>query len=540
MESLRRLCCQELRVYPGRRIVIRRMLTVAGVAAVASVLPAVAASSVMTAWAAPGQSGASAAIPLPSPGEWWLTTWKMRPIVWPLTEGAGVTVAVLDTGVQANAPDLRGVVLPGGDTTGHHSDGRIDFGAVGDGTMMAVLIAGQGHGTGMIGMAPAARILPVVVNTTDNTTADPGAIAAGIVYAANHGAQVIDVAQEHPSGSASGCDPAEQAAVAYAISRDAVVVAAAGDTSMVGPRPAEPASCAGVVSVAAIGSGRMPWPGNVRQPYLTVVNPGGGLITSDRNGRLVTGLSGTRAASALAAGAVALVRAHYPTMPWYQVVQRVTGTALTEGGQVPNESFGYGIFRLSHAINATTAPVPASAPNPVYARYQSWLATTQGQAVSRRLAGSQPSDTPAATAGHGGSSTLALLAILAVLIAAGASAAAVVYRLKPDLAARLTGFLAPVKLSRFTRVKPVWLARESAGQTAARSSGRHRLDPPVAAAFTGLLDPPESQLSQEAPDGGVPEDYLILGDAAPYRIPPYSPAPGSGRDDGLLAPDGFR
>ena len=344
--------------------------------------------------------------PMPRAGEWWFTSWKILPRVWPLTEGAGVTVAVLDTGVQASVPDLRGAVLPGGDTTGHHTNGETDFNTDGDGhgTMMSVLIAGQGFGTGMVGVAPKAKILPVVINAgVTDVTADPGAMAAGIIYAANHGAQVIDISQEHPSVSASGCDAAEQAAVAYALARDIVVVAAAGDTNLAGAGPAEPASCAGVLAVGAVTPNRSLWPHDTRQPYITVVNPGADLITSGRDGRLLTGVSGTRAASALAAGAVALIRSRYPTMPWYRVIQRLTGTALPEGGHVPNDSFGYGILRLSQAVNASAYPVPASAPNPVYAKYRAWLATPQGRSVSRQL-GASPS--PAAAASPAGKGRL--------------------------------------------------------------------------------------------------------------------------------------
>ena len=103
---------------------------------------------------------------------------------------------------------------------------------------MSVLIAGQGYGTGMVGVAPKAKILPVVINAgATDVTADPGATAAGIIYAANHGAQVIDISQEYPSVSASGCDAAEQAAVAYALARDIVVVAAAGPALQPRARP---------------------------------------------------------------------------------------------------------------------------------------------------------------------------------------------------------------------------------------------------------------------------------------------------------------
>ena len=481
-------------------VVIRRMLAAVGVATVVS---AVAAPS---AWAVPGERGRDGQVGYgagaglqPRAGEWWLTTWKMVPVVWPLTEGAGVTVAVVDTGVQASVPDLRGAVLPGGDVTGHHSNGETDFNAEGDGhgTMMSVLIAGQGYGTGMIGMAPRAKILPVVVHAAAaDGTADPAMMAAGIMYAANHGARVIDVSQEHSSASASGCDAAEQAAVAYALARDIVVIAAAGDTDLTGTGPAEPASCAGVVAVGAVQPKRVLWPGNTHQPYITVVNPGADLITSGRDGRLVSGVSGTRAASALAAGAVAVIRSRYPTMPWYRVIQRLTGTALPEGGHVPNDSFGYGIFRLSHAVNAAAYPVPASAPNPVYAKYRAWLATPPGQAVSRQLSGSASRPAAAApAAGGGGSATPVLIAILAPIAAAGAVAAALTLRMR----------------LRAVRRKP------------RHDRPRKR---PSGTTFPDPADGPEEYLTDpDLPYDDPPGEYLLLGERIPYRIPPYSPAP---------------
>lgn len=461
----------------------------------------VAASS---AWAAPGERGGSGQVrygavlgPVPRAGEWWFTSWKILPRVWPLTEGAGVTVAVLDTGVQASVPDLRGAVLPGGDTTGHHTNGETDFNTNGDGhgTMMSVLIAGQGYGTGMVGVAPKAKILPVVINAgVTDVTADPGATAAGIIYAANHGAQVIDISQEYPSVSASGCDAAEQAAVAYALARDIVVVAAAGDTNLAGAGPAEPASCAGVLAVGAVTPNRSLWPHDTRQPYITVVNPGADLITSGRDGRLVTGVSGTRAASALAAGAVALIRSRYPTMPWYWVIQRLTGTALPEG-HVPNDSFGYGILRLSQAVNASAYPVPASAPNPVYAKYRAWLATPQGRSVAGQLSASPSAAASASPAGKRGSATPALIAVIALIAAAGAGAAALIAR---------------------TKRRPV-LAKP--GRNGPRKA-------PSGMVFPDLESEPEEYF----PYPDLPYDdsligYLILGERKPYRIPPYSPVP---------------
>lgn len=330
----------------------------------------------------------------PLAGEWWFTNWHILTRVWPLTQGAGVTVALLDSGVQADVPDLSGAVVPGGDATSAHTDGERDFS--GHGTQMAVLIAGQGHSPGgIVGIAPEAKIMPVVVTTSAAArTAAPGNVAAAIRYAANHGAQVIDISQVYPSLSASGCDAAEQAAVSYALSRDIVVISAEGSRNLIGGGPSEPGSCAGVLSVGAIQRNQWLWAGDVPEPYLTVVAPGAGLISSSSNGEIVPE-NGTRSASALVAGTAALIRSRYPSMPWYQVVQRIIGTALPAGGKVPSDWFGFGIVRLSEAVNAAAFPVPASTPNPVYASYRAWLASPQGRALTRVTVSQRATPVPA-------------------------------------------------------------------------------------------------------------------------------------------------
>jgi subtilisin family serine protease len=505
---------------------IRRLLAAAGAFGLAAAAFGMAASS---AWAAPGERGGGSPAQhgtgaglMPRSGEWWFSSWKILPRVWPLTQGVGVTVAVLDTGVQASVPDLRGVVLPGGDVTGHHTNGETDFNSGGDGhgTMIAVLIAGQGHGTGMVGVAPRAKILPVVVNAgASQMTSDPGAIAAGIIYAANHGARVIDVSQEYPAASASGCDRAEQAAVAYALARNIVVVAGAGDTNIIGDRPAEPASCAGVLAVGAVEPNRSAWPRNARQPYLTVLNPGADLISSGRNGRLLTGISGTRAASALAAGAVALIRSRYPAMPWYRVIQRVTGTALPAGGRVPNDSFGYGIFRLSEAVNAAAYPVLASAPDPVYAKYLAWLATPQGRSLSERL-GEPASRKATARPPAAGSSAVNFIAILAVVAIVGVGVA---------LAVRAGRRPGPRGNGRIRRPSGTTFP-EPSGTTFAEPSGMTFPEP--------VGGPGRSRLDSELLEPSPPDECLPLGDPTGYRIPPYTPASGFPSMEGPPAPGG--
>ncbi len=139
--------------------------------------------------------------------EWWLPELHVT-AAQQTSQGSGVTIAVLDTGVDAAAPDLAGSVLSGPDLS--HS-GRVPGGPFFGirGTEIASLIAGHGHGPGdgegIVGVAPAAKILSVrvVLDSGDPLLADqaitsglPAAIAAGIRYATNNGASVIDLPQD--------------------------------------------------------------------------------------------------------------------------------------------------------------------------------------------------------------------------------------------------------------------------------------------------------------------------------------------------------
>jgi type VII secretion-associated serine protease mycosin len=297
--------------------------------------------------------------------------------VWPLSTGAGVTVAVLDTGVQASVPDLRGVVVPGGDMTGAGTNGMTDDDVRkdGHGTAMAALIAGTGRGTGVVGIAPGAKILPVRIGGKDGvgSTQIPQTAAAGIRYAVTHGARVINLSVGVPNTIAHGCDPVLQRAVAYALGHNVVVVAGAGDAGAAGNISEQPAACAGVLAVGGVNPDLTVWRGSERQPYVDVSAPASDIAWSGRDGKYYPRGYGTSQATAFVSGEAALVRARYPSMPWQQVVQRIINTALPRGKPYPNHSFGYGVVRIDRAVNAARYPVASGAPNPVLDAYRAWL-----------------------------------------------------------------------------------------------------------------------------------------------------------------------
>jgi subtilisin family serine protease len=336
--------------------------------------------------AGPARAGPRVRAPFeltPGPAEWWLADWQVQRTVWPLTEGAGVTVGEVESGVQAGLPDLRGVVLPGANLTGTGGNGDTDIqvGEDGHGTAMAVVIAGQGTGTGTVGIAPRSRILPVIVGGSG--PASVRTAAAGIRYAVSHGAQVINLPFGIGRASPASCDPVLQAAVAYALGHGVVLVASSGNASLYAG-PGEPASCAGVLAVGGIEPDGSLWRGSTRQPYVAVAAPADHMVYVGRDGRYTTTGEGTSFSAALTAGTAALIRSRYPGMPWYQVVQRLTGTATRAGRPVPNRGFGSGIINPARAVNASAYPVRASAPNPVLAKFKRWLATPAGRAAAAR------------------------------------------------------------------------------------------------------------------------------------------------------------
>jgi hypothetical protein len=322
---------------------------------------------------APGiATPASATVDYPKPllKEWWFTTWELQNRVWPVNQGRGVTVAVIDSGVQADLPEFSGAVLPGTNISGGGGDGRTDTETGetgGHGTAMAALIVAQGGGSGFVGMAPKAKILPVV--GTDELS-----IAKGIRYSVDHKAKVISISR----GGARQCTDEMQQAVGYALEHDVVVVASSGDYGDQGNASLSPANCAGVLAVGAIGvsgSNFVPWHGTERQPYVAAAAPGGDVGGLLKDGQFHTSDGGTSPSAALTAGTAALVRSKYPDMSAREVVQRLIASCrdITPAGR--DDQTGYGLIRPIHAL---TDSVSKSAPNPVFAAYDKWRGTNPG------------------------------------------------------------------------------------------------------------------------------------------------------------------
>jgi type VII secretion-associated serine protease mycosin len=191
--------------------------------------------------------------------------------VWHKSAGKGVVVAVLDTGVRSNHPDLRGNVLKGWDFVA--SDNQAND-ANGHGTHVAgVIAARRDNRKGIAGLASSAKILPVrVLNGAGN--GNTVTVARGIRYAVRKGADVINL-------SLAGVDSDAQlrAAVAYAVKKNVVVVAAAGNAGCGAPT-SYPAAYPNVIGVGAIDRYRNVAPYSNCGSYVDVVAPGTGIIST--------------------------------------------------------------------------------------------------------------------------------------------------------------------------------------------------------------------------------------------------------------------
>ncbi|MGW0546787.1 type VII secretion-associated serine protease mycosin [Streptomyces altiplanensis] len=286
---------------------------------------------------------------------------------WRTTKGKGVTVAVLDTGVDGSHPDLEGRVLEGKDLIGFGAR-KGDRAWARHGTAMAGIIAGHGNGPGradgVVGIAPEAKILPVRVILEG---ADPArkrsrstrghALAEGIRWAADHGADVINLSLGDDSKSAHP-EAAEDAAVQYALAKGAVVVASAGNSGEEGDHISYPAAYPGVIAVAAVDSSGTHAPFSTRRWYATVSAPGVDVIIADPDRRYYEGW-GTSAAAAFVSGAAALVRSAYPELTPAQVKKLLADTArdAPEGGR--DDARGYGFVDPAAALEAAAELRPA-------------------------------------------------------------------------------------------------------------------------------------------------------------------------------------
>ncbi|MFG3341879.1 S8 family serine peptidase [Glycomyces sp. NPDC048151] len=285
------------------------------------------------------------------------------PAAWATSTGAGVVVAVVDSGVDADHPALEGAVLPGRsyvDVDPGAEPRLLAFGSdpgpvyerafgqadpVGHGTAVAGLIAGREAGHS--GVAPDAEILPVRVLDDENRYHDSAMVGAAVEWAVDNGADIVNLSLGGHYDS-----PPFAEAIAYAEAHDVLIVACTGNQRA--EAPAEdvwfPARVPEVLAVTGSDEDGRRWKTAVTGEETDLAAPGADLTAPKPGGGYKT-VTGTSFASAVVSGAAALVRSAHPEWSADQVRRALTGSAAGAGA-----GLGGGVVDAAAAVDAEVLP----------------------------------------------------------------------------------------------------------------------------------------------------------------------------------------
>jgi hypothetical protein len=298
--------------------------------------------------------------------------------------GSGVTVAVIDTGVDATHPDLEGRVLPGAMVKRNETTDKLELvpatvEEVSDdwyfhGSHVAGIVAGDDDGHGVTGIAPDAEILPVHMfprRTYMRDTQFWKFVAQAIDFSTAQGADVINMSLGGPSSGIVPSDDSEKYLDAIGLLCDAVdnakaagtvVVASAGNDGAWGNPENIPASCAGTLTVAALSPSldRTFW--SSFDAAVDISAPGEDILSVDstaaeRSSTPHVFASGTSMSAPVVAGAAALVLELHPDWTPDQVQDQLTSTAKDLGVTGRDPNYGWGVVDAAAAVGAA-APSP--------------------------------------------------------------------------------------------------------------------------------------------------------------------------------------
>ncbi|MFD5213703.1 S8 family serine peptidase [Microbacterium sp. NPDC058345] len=299
---------------------------------------------------------------------------------WTLSRGRGVTVAVVDSGVEAGNVHLAGALVPGHTSFGDGS-ARPDDDLFGHGTAIAGIIAARAvEGSGVVGIAPEAKIMPIRAfqsapedgqSSRDLVPPSAATVSAGIRWAAQHGAQIINVSLSDDQSLGQYRD-----AVAYARSRGALVIASAGNRNTADanrPDPAHfyPGELDGALAVAGLmRDGTWDAGSSYAGEHVDIAAPGQSMpATYISGGDCVfnTDSASSSYATAVVSGAAALIAARYPDESPDQWAFRLTQSAMRVSPAERSGTVGWGEVRPADAlalVDDGMLPGPASPVHP--------------------------------------------------------------------------------------------------------------------------------------------------------------------------------
>lgn len=309
--------------------------------------------------------------------QYWLTEFGITK-AWEASKGAGVKVAVIDSGVDAQHPDLKGAVVGGYDASGSgQPDGQKGVGSKTEhGTLVATMLAGRGHQpaeatpaatpapgpppAGIVGVAPEAQILSVSTwlgSPNPSGKSDQDQIPEAVRWAVDNGAKVINISL----GSTNPQWPQSwDAAFLYAEQKDVVIVAAAGNRVGGNIQVGAPATIPGVLTVAGLDRNRAASVDASSQGIsIGVAAPAENLLGGVPGGSYAE-WAGTSGAAPIVAGVAALIRSKWPAMSAEQVVNRIVTTAQDAGAPGKDPLYGFGILNAEAALKDNVPEVTAN------------------------------------------------------------------------------------------------------------------------------------------------------------------------------------
>lgn len=290
--------------------------------------------------------------------------------MWKSSTGRGITVAVIDSGVDDSTADLKGQVLAGKDYSGLPGDEHTDHDRHGTGVAALIAATGaRGTASGSYGVAPGAKILPIRMRygTEDYGKVDIGAeysrkLTEAIRYAADSKAQIINVsmARADSPGSQNVGTPELASAVKYALAKGKLIFGGAGNSGDTSNFLQYPAATPGVVAVAAIDKNIERSTFSQWGPQIDVAAPGEEMVHACTGGTQICKSDGTSDATAIASASAALIWSKHPTWTNNQVLRVLINTMKgNEKKWTWNNAIGYGIVRPRIALQNPGDPGPA-------------------------------------------------------------------------------------------------------------------------------------------------------------------------------------
>jgi type VII secretion-associated serine protease mycosin len=286
------------------------------------------------------------------------TPWSLQRILldelWDQATGEGVKVAVIDTGVDKGNPQLKDALAPDGKDFVGKTDGTTD--TVGHGTEVAGIIAARkGDGTGFVGLAPDAKILPLRYTGGENSDEKGNSLTLvhAIDYAVDHGADIINISSDTKDKKPN---TALGVAVENAIEHGVIVVAAAGNDGQNGKlEKTYPASYPGVVAVAASDRNNERAEFSQSGHFVDIAAPGVGMVSTVPNGGQCV-VDGTSFSAPYVSGVLALMKEKYGDA-WsnQEIIARLEQTADRPGAD-KDPQLGWGVVDPVAALTGSAKP----------------------------------------------------------------------------------------------------------------------------------------------------------------------------------------